>query len=123
VTIKFVRKEADRLLDRLQTIPFERCHILTRKFETIPTRPGIYGFRHRRLGLLYIGKATNIQRRFRNGHKALGWAFVDRLDPDDVRIAAVVTSHRAWGQVLDIEARMIQIERPSYNIVVRQQED
>jgi excinuclease UvrABC nuclease subunit len=72
---------------------------------------------------LYIGKAANIQRRIRNGHKALGWAFVDRLDPDDVRIVACVMGYRAWQQVLDIEARMIQIVRPSYNIVVRQLED
>lgn len=119
----FVRSEADWLLEYFRSMPFEECHVLTRKFETVPARTGVYAFRHRVNGVLYIGKAANMQRRIRNGHKALGWAFVDRLDPEDVRIAARVLGYRAWQQVLDIEARMIQIARPSYNIVVRQLED
>jgi excinuclease UvrABC nuclease subunit len=123
VSSRFVRQEAVRLLDRFEAIAFAECHILTRKFETVPARTGVYGFRHRTEGILYIGKAANIQRRIRNGHKALGWAFVDRLDPNDVRIVTILLGHEAWRQVLDIEAGMIQIARPSYNIVVRQQED
>jgi excinuclease UvrABC nuclease subunit len=119
----FVRSEAGRILDQFRSSPFESGHLLTRKLETVPARTGVYAFRHRIDGLLYIGKAANVQRRMRNGHKALGWAFVDRLDPDDVRIFVEVMGYRAWQSALDIEARMIQIARPGYNIVVRQLED
>jgi excinuclease UvrABC nuclease subunit len=119
----FVDSEAERILDRFRSMPFEMGHVLTRQLETVPARTGVYAFRHRLDGLLYIGKASNIQRRIRNGHKALGWAFVDRLDPNDVRIFAEVMGYRIWEGALDIEARMIQIARPGYNIVVRQLED
>ncbi|MBD2329683.1 GIY-YIG nuclease family protein [Alkalinema sp. FACHB-956] len=123
MSINFVREEAERILDRFQSVPFDTCHVLTRQFETVPARTGIYGFRHRTDGLLYIGKATNIQRRLRSGHKALAWAFIDRLDPDDVRVVADILRFRAWQNMLDIEATMIQLSRPSYNIVIRQLED
>lgn len=120
----FVREEARRLLDCFHAVPFESCHILTRKFETVPVYTGIYGFRHRTDGILYIGKAANIRRRLRGGHKALSWAFIDRLDPDDVRVVTErLAGFSAWQNMLDIEATMIQIARPSYNIVVRQLED
>ena len=35
-------KEAQRILDRFITVPFEQCHPLSRDFETVPTRTGIY---------------------------------------------------------------------------------
>lgn len=47
--------------------------------------------------------------------KALSWAFVDRLNPDDVRIAAVEMGQRTPQEVEYIETRMIQSARPSYN--------
>ncbi|MCU0569561.1 MAG: GIY-YIG nuclease family protein [Oculatellaceae cyanobacterium Prado106] len=84
-----LKEEARRCLERLATKSFDDCYPLTREFETVPNSPGFYAFRHRLDGILYIGIATNLRRRFRNGHKALAWAFIDRLDPDDVRIATV----------------------------------
>jgi excinuclease UvrABC nuclease subunit len=119
----FVQSEAERILERFQSMPFEAGHLLTRELATVPARTGIYAFRHRVNGVLYIGKAANMKRRICSGHKALGWAFIDRLDPDDVRIVAEVMGYRAWQNALDIEARMIQRVRPGYNIVVRQLED
>ncbi len=119
--MSFVQNEASRILDYFLTLPFEQSYPLSRNFETVPARTGVYGFRHRSLGILYIGKAANIQRRIRNGHKALAWAFVDRLNPDDVSVVTeVLRGEQARQSLLDIEATMIQIARPSYNIVVRQ---
>jgi excinuclease UvrABC nuclease subunit len=121
VTNSFVQTEAARILDQFSTMPFEQAHPLSRNFAPLPLRTGLYGFRHQTLGILYIGKAANIQRRIRNGHKALAWAFIDRLNPDEVKIVAeVLRGNQARQSLLDIEATMIQIARPSYNIVVRQ---
>jgi excinuclease UvrABC nuclease subunit len=116
----FTETETTRLLEIFTTLPFLDCHLLTREFQTVPARSGIYGFRHIDQGLLYIGKARDIRQRLRGGHKALGWAFIDRLDPDVVRIIAVVLGYQAWLQSLDIEARMIQSVRPRYNSRIRQ---
>jgi excinuclease UvrABC nuclease subunit len=118
---KFIHEEAKRILDRFSTLPFEQAYPLSRNFPLVPIRTGVYGFRHTTLGILYIGKAANIQRRIRNGHKALAWAFIDRLNPNEVRVVAeVLRGEQARQGLLDIEATMIQMARPSYNIVVRQ---
>lgn len=114
--------EALRLLQLLMDIPFEECHSLTREFATVTQRSGIYVFRHQKEGVLYVGKAVNIRQRLRGGHKALGWAFIDRLDPDHVKIATVRLGYQTWLQALEIEARMIQVLRPRYNIRIRQLE-
>lgn len=118
----FIETEANRLLEVFSTTPFSDCHPLTREFNSVPARAGIYGFRHVDQELLYIGKARDIRLRLRGGHKALGWAFIDRLDPDTVRIVTVRLGYQAWLRSLDIEARMIQIARPRYNSRIRQME-
>ena len=110
-----LKAEAQRFLELLDNAPFIQCYPLTRDFEAVPTSPGFYAFRHRMEGILYIGIATNLRRRFRNGHKALAWAFIDRLDPDDVRIAAVGIDRQTAQQVEYIETLMIQSARPRYN--------
>jgi excinuclease UvrABC nuclease subunit len=107
--------EAQRYLKQLSAKPFDQCHPLTREFESVPSSPGFYAFRHRSQGILYIGISSNLNRRFRNGHKALAWAFIDRLDPDDVRIATVIVDIQTAKQIEYLETLMIQSARPSYN--------
>ena len=119
---EWIRSEADRLLLILSTTSFSEGHPLTRDFAPVTTRPGIYAFVHPPTGTLYIGKSKNIRQRLRGGHKALGWAFIDRLDPNDVRIIALPLGLEAARQSLDIEARMIQIARPRYNVQIRNEE-
>jgi excinuclease UvrABC nuclease subunit len=110
-----LRADAQTILETLATYPFEHCYPLSRDFAVVPSNPGFYAFRHRLEGILYLGLATNLRRRFRNGHKALSWAFIDRFDPDDVRIAAVGMGRRTFQQVEQIEILMIQSARPRYN--------
>jgi excinuclease UvrABC nuclease subunit len=117
-----IEAEANRLLEIFNSISFEVCHPLTRDFSTVPARAGIYGLRYLDQEILYIGKSGDMRKRFRGGHKALGWAFIDRLSPDDVRIVTVRLGYSAWVQALEIEARMIQIARPRYNSRIRQWE-
>lgn len=118
----WINAEADRLLRTLTTTAFSSGHPLTREFATVTPRPGIYAFIHRPTGILYIGKSKNIRQRLRGGHKALGWAFIDRLDPNDVRIIALPLGLEATRQSLDIEAKMIQITRPRYNVQIRNED-
>jgi hypothetical protein len=88
-----IQPEARQILDTLVFTPFKQCQPLSRKFETIPTRVGLYAFRHSSEGLLYIGKAKNLRDRLRGGHKAFLWGWLDRYNPDDVRIAFVTLNH------------------------------
>jgi GIY-YIG catalytic domain len=119
---EWINAEATRLLSTLSNTPFSDCHPLTREFAEVTPRPGIYAFRHNQAGVLYIGKSKNIRQRLRGGHKALGWAFIDRFDPNDVRIATAIIGWDGLRYILDIEARMIRMVRPRYNVQIRQEE-
>lgn len=117
-----IHTEADRLLHRLTTLPFAQCCPLSREFKELPPRPGIYAITHRVQGILYIGKSGNIRSRLRGGHKALGWAFIDRVSPDDVRIAVVILSYRWIRLSLQIEQHILRQVRPPYNDRIAQED-
>jgi hypothetical protein len=53
--------QAQSILDQIASTPFEQCKSLTREFQHIPARPGIYAVRHRTDGLLY--KRSNPSRK------------------------------------------------------------
>ncbi len=55
-----IKAEAKAILDTLAFTPFENCQPLSREFENVPARLGIYAFRHRFDGLLYVGKAKSL---------------------------------------------------------------
>ncbi|NER24361.1 MAG: GIY-YIG nuclease family protein [Symploca sp. SIO1B1] len=117
-----LQEEATRLLDILRTTPFNNCYPLSREFKELPNRTGIYAIRHRFQGILYIGKSGNVRSRLRGGHKALGWAFIDRLDPDDVRIAVVRVSFEWIRLTLQLEGIMLRQVRPPYNDRIAQED-
>ena len=60
-----IQQEARQILDSLAFTPFAQCHPLNHDFYTIPAKVGLYAFRHRIQGLLYIGKANNLRDRLR----------------------------------------------------------
>lgn len=62
--------QARRILDAIAFTPFEQCQPLSREFDNIPARPGIYAIKHKIDGLLYIGKTKSLRGRFNGGHKA-----------------------------------------------------
>jgi excinuclease UvrABC nuclease subunit len=123
MTEEKTKAEARRILEILASMPFDDCLPLLRTFKDFPPRPGLYAIRHRIEGILYIGKSLHIRNRFMGGHKALYMSYVDRLDPDDVRIAVVPLTYEQRLCLLDLEATMIQIVKPRYNSVIRQSED
>lgn len=115
----FLEQEGQRILESLASMPFETCYPLSRRFEVVPTNPALYAVRYRPEGILYLGKAINLRRRFKDGHKALSWAFVDRLDPDDVRIAAEFLPPSTAQYSTQIEILMIRIAQPRYNSLIK----
>ncbi|MEO1149069.1 MAG: GIY-YIG nuclease family protein [Cyanobacteria bacterium J06638_22] len=110
-----IAQESSRILERLAATPFENCYPLSRRFSELPKRAGIYAITHRDQRFLYVGKTTNIQMRLRGGHKALAWAFIDRLNPDDVRVASVVVPYSLNRLLLQIEQRILIRTRPPYH--------
>jgi hypothetical protein len=50
-----IQQEARQILDSIAFTPFEQCQPLSRDFDMIPTKVGLYSFRHHSEGLL-LGK-------------------------------------------------------------------
>lgn len=111
--------QARRILDAIAFIPFEQCQPLSREFDSIPARPGIYAVRHRTNGLLYIGKTKSLRGRFTGGHKAFLWAWLDKYNDKDVRIAVQPIFH--WDNpalLLELEAIILRATEPPYNVQI-----
>ncbi|MEL6973502.1 MAG: GIY-YIG nuclease family protein [Bacteroidota bacterium] len=117
-SVDAISAEALRILKTLDEMPFDDCYPLTKEFADLPPRPGIYAVKHKSQGILYIGKSGSVKGRFKGGHKALGWAFMDRLDPDDVRISVVTLSLQWIRLSLQLEQLIIRQLLPPYNVRV-----
>jgi excinuclease UvrABC nuclease subunit len=118
-----VESESVKILQILANTSFEECYQITRSFENLPNKPCIYAVRHKVEGLLYIGKARNTFERFRGGHKAFLWAWLERYDPDDVRlITHVLPSHQWVTLSLKLETLILQASRPPYNVKIPMEE-
>lgn len=114
-----IQEQAREILDAIAFTPFDQCQPISRGFVTIPTRPGIYAVRHKNEGLLYIGKAKNLRTRFSSGHKSFLWAWLDKYNDDDVRIAVQPVSH--WGNpalLLELEGIILRAAEPPYNVKI-----
>jgi hypothetical protein len=114
-----LQSQARRVLDEIAFTPFEQCQTLSREFDNIPTRPGIYAIRHRTDGLLYIGKTKSLRGRFSGGHKAFLWAWLDKYSDEDIRIAVQTISH--WENpalLLELETIILRATEPPYNVQI-----
>ena len=114
-----LQQEARQILDNLAFTSFEDCQPLSRDFETIPARVGLYAFRRISEGLLYIGKAKNLRDRLRGGHKVFLWGWLDHYAPEDVRIAFVILNN--WqrpGLLYELETLILQAANPPYNVKI-----
>jgi len=111
--------EARAILENLSTMSFEDCYPLSRGCLNIPTCPGIYAVRHRDEGILYLGVATKLRQRFRGGHKAFFWAFLDYYTPDEIKIAAELMGYQSFQRAEDLETLMIRSARPRYNSLIK----
>ena len=64
------QQDAIQILDRLTLMPFEERFTLDKTLCELPKCAEIYAVRHRREGILYIGKSLTIRNRFMGSHKA-----------------------------------------------------
>ncbi|MGK7901987.1 MAG: GIY-YIG nuclease family protein [Hormoscilla sp.] len=114
-----LQAQARIIIDEIAFIPFDQCLPLSRDFGSIPARPGIYAIRHKTDGLLYIGKTKNLRSRFSGGHKAFLWAWLDKYNDEDIRIAVQPISH--WKNpalLLELEGIILRATEPPYNVKI-----
>jgi excinuclease UvrABC nuclease subunit len=98
---------------------FEECQSLNRDFSNIPDLPGIYAIRHKYEGLLYIGKTKSLRSRFKGGHKAFLWAWLDKYKDEDVRIAVqIIPYSKNPALLLELEAIILRATEPPYNVQI-----
>jgi excinuclease UvrABC nuclease subunit len=111
------QQEAEAILSYLVSIAFEDCVVLSKEFRELPMSAGIYAVRHRSLGVLYIGKTRLLRDRFRGGHKALLWAFIEELQAVDTRITFYALEFEQWIALSSaLESLIIQAIDPPYNV-------
>jgi excinuclease UvrABC nuclease subunit len=111
-----LEEQAKGLLQALLSTQFESCASITREFRDLPLSPGLYAVRHREHGLLYIGKAKKLRERFRGGHKACTWSWLDEYEHRDVAIAFVPLSMLDVIKLGDeLENILIHATGPPYN--------
>ncbi|MFM2433251.1 MAG: hypothetical protein RLZZ511_4465 [Cyanobacteriota bacterium] len=109
--------QARIILDSLVQRPFADCVPIARDFADLTTNPGIYAVRHRDEGLLYVGKAQDIKERFRGGHKAITWSWLEDYDHRDVAIATHEIGFREWRLLSsDLEGIILVWSKPPFNI-------
>ncbi|MEZ2237286.1 GIY-YIG nuclease family protein [Microcoleus sp.] len=114
-----IQQEAQAILNILASTPFQDCITLSKEFRELPMRAGIYAVKHRSLGILYIGKSRTLRDRFRGGHKALLWAFIEELKAIDIRIAFYQLDFTQWIQLSsELESLIIQAVNPPYNVKI-----
>jgi excinuclease UvrABC nuclease subunit len=112
-----IERQARVILDTLVRRPFADCVAITRDFADLTTKPGIYAVRHRTAGLLYVGKAQDVKERFRGGHKAITWSWLEDYDHRDVAIAISEIDFRQWRALSsELEAIILVWSKPPFNI-------
>lgn len=108
--------QASAILNSLVSTPFDQCIPITRAFKNVTANASIYAVRHRELGLLYIGKTRYSRERFRDGHKAFLWSWLDRYNPDDVRLLLHPLNFIELQTLSSsLEAMIIAAAKPPYN--------
>jgi excinuclease UvrABC nuclease subunit len=111
-----IETQARLILNSLIEIPFSECNPITRSFEHLTTKPGIYAVRHKVDGLLYVGKTQDMKERFRGGHKALTWSWLADYDHRDVAIAVYSIDFLRWQALSsELERIILQITEPPFN--------
>lgn len=109
--------QAQAILESLLNVPFADCAAISQNFVALPTCLGLYAVRHRVDGLLYIGKAQDIQQRFRGGHKALTWAWLADYDHRDVAIATHRLDFMQWRSLSsELERIILNLSEPPFNV-------
>jgi excinuclease ABC subunit C len=84
------------------------------KISQLPRSPGVYAFKNK--GVLYIGKAINIQERVKNHFQQPGFKESIFLDKTE-KIGFIKTDSEI--EALILEAKLIKKQQPKYNVIWR----
>ena len=105
------------ILNFLVQRPFVSCVPISCNFTVLSTKPGIYAVRHRSEGLLYIGKAQDVKERFRGGHKAITWSWLEDYDHRDVAISTREIDVQEWRALSSELEGIIRVwSKPPFNV-------
>ena len=119
LSLSEIKQQARNILDVIAFTLVEECQSLNRDFSNIPDLPGIYAIRHKYEGLLYIGKTKSLRSRFKGGHKAFLWAWLDKYKDEDVRIAVqIIPYSKNPALLLELEAIILRATEPPYNVQI-----
>ncbi len=114
---KELEPQALAILDYLVSVPFDQCIPITRSFKNVTASASIYAVRHQELGLLYVGKTRYTRERFRDGHKAFLWSWLDRYNPENVRLLLYPLDFIQLQTLSSsLEAIIIEAAKPPYNV-------
>lgn len=108
--------QAHTILESLLKTKFSECAPITKEFAELTTKPGIYAVRHRIDGLLYVGKAQDIKERFKGGHKAMTWSWLEDYDHREVAIATHTLDFMQWRALSsELERIILNLSKPPFN--------
>ncbi|MBD1851683.1 GIY-YIG nuclease family protein [Cyanobacteria bacterium FACHB-502] len=108
--------QALAILDTLTSTPFGQCIPISRSFKDVTASASIYAVRHRELGLLYVGKTRYSRERFRDGHKAFLWSWLNLYSPEDIRLLLYPLDFVQLQTLSSsLEAIIIAAAQPPYN--------
>ena len=112
-----LERRARAILETLVNMPFEDCIPISKDMKVITVKASLYAVRHREEGLLYIGKTRYSRERFRDGHKAFLWAWLDLYNPNDVVLAFYPLDFMEVKTLSSqLEALIVAAAEPPYNV-------
>lgn len=114
--------EVQHILGILLSTPFREGVPISRDFNRLPFRPGLYAVKQSSETILYIGRARTLRTRFASGHKAFTWAWLDDYDHREIGITYYLLNWEEGLKAQELEAAIIQRLRPRYNSVIRKEE-
>lgn len=113
--LTIARKKVTQACRAFNRIAFEECYEGTRDGHNLPTSPGLYAFKHRDGRVLYVGKSTNIRKRFKARHEVFVDLFFAGYAASDIRITVAAISGDYLPLLEVIEAMVIFSLRPEFN--------
>ncbi|MBD2082541.1 hypothetical protein [Leptolyngbya sp. FACHB-17] len=113
--LTIAQKKVSQVCYSFNCIAFESCYEGSRDGHNLPATPGLYAFKHRDGRVLYVGKSTNIRKRFKARHEVFVDLFFAGYAAPDVRIAVVSISGNYLPLLEVMEALVIFTLRPEFN--------
>jgi hypothetical protein len=104
------------LLQALQADIAECYEICPPAYSNFLNGPGLYAIRYGG-EILYLGKATrSVRKRFQGGHHALVRILMNGIPGSELKLAIAPITGQSVKDLAQIEAQLLQLLRPPYNV-------